>query len=421
MKDDTVIRVENVSKKYCRSLKHTMFYGMQDILRNAIGLSSNAESLRDGEFWALDAVSFEVKKGETFGIIGSNGSGKTTLLKLINGIFMPDKGRVEIRGRVGALIEVGAGFHPMLTGRENIYINGAILGMSKKEIDKKFDEIVDFADIGDFIDAPVKHYSSGMYVRLGFAVAVHCEPDILLIDEVLAVGDMGFQMKCFKKLDEFKRNGKIIVIVSHDLLIINKLCSRVVLLDRIAVYDGITEKALDQYLSEIANKTAQKICKKFTDNSGIDKQKNKEIFFSNVRLCDATGKETNVFDVGQPIIIKATLNVNQKIDSPVFGGIIYSEDGICLGGFNSLAQEVFMNSVEEGRYEIEYHIGGIFLQGRYFLTLVIHDGTGKIIYDMRDRSDYFVVGGDAKSLPYSGYVKIPCEWKYRKISQEEHE
>ena len=181
MDNDVVIKVENVSKKYCKSLKHSMLYGMSDIGRNVLGLKSRSERLRDNEFWALDDISFEVKRGETLGLIGPNGSGKTTLLKMLNGIFWPDKGKITIKGKVGALIAVGAGFHPLLTGRENIYINAAILGMSKREIDKKFDAIVDFADIGDFLDSPVKHYSSGMYVRLGFAVAVHCDPDILLV------------------------------------------------------------------------------------------------------------------------------------------------------------------------------------------------------------------------------------------------
>ena len=187
MNDNISIKVENISKKYCKSLKRSMLYGVKDIARNTIGLSSHSDKLRKGEFWALDNVSFEAKKGETFGIIGPNGSGKTTLLKLLNGIFWPDKGKISVKGNVGALIEVGAGFHPLLTGRENIYINAAILGMTKEETDKKFDVIVEFADIGDFLDVPVKHYSSGMFVRLGFAVAVHCEPDILLVDEVFAV------------------------------------------------------------------------------------------------------------------------------------------------------------------------------------------------------------------------------------------
>ena len=226
--ENTVIKAENVSKKYCRSLKHVMLYGVHDIARNTLGLSSQSERLRDGEFWAVDDVSFEVKRGETLGIIGPNGSGKSTMLKLINGIFMPDKGRIEIKGRVGALIEVGAGFHPMLNGRENIYVNGAILGMSKKEIDRKFDEIVDFADIGDFIDAPVKHYSSGMVVRLGFAIAVHCEPDILLVDEVLAVGDLAFALKCYRKMSEFRQNGGTVFLVSHNMQAIRNVCKKAV-------------------------------------------------------------------------------------------------------------------------------------------------------------------------------------------------
>src|SRR4030042_894305 len=194
-----------------------MYYGMMDIGRNMFGLASHSERLKNGEFWALDDVSFDVKKGETLGIIGANGSGKTTLLKLLNGIFWPDRGRIAIKGKVGVLIEVGAGFHPLLTGRENIYINSAILGMTKKEVDKKFDVIVEFSDIGEFLDTPVKYYSSGMFVRLGFAIAVHCEPDILLIDEVLAVGDIRFQVKCFGRVQEFKETGKTMILVTHDM------------------------------------------------------------------------------------------------------------------------------------------------------------------------------------------------------------
>jgi len=216
MGDKVAIKVEKVSKKYCKSLKRSMLYGIKDIARNTLGQSSHSHRLRKQEFWAVDDVSFEVKKGETLGIIGPNGAGKTTLLKMLNGIFWPDKGKITIKGRVGALIAVGAGFHPMLSGRENIYINGAILGMTKKDVDAKFDDIVEFADIGDFLDTPVKFYSSGMFVRLGFAVAIHCEPDILLVDEVLAVGDRNFQIKCFRKMHELKKKEDVsIVLVSH--------------------------------------------------------------------------------------------------------------------------------------------------------------------------------------------------------------
>ena len=229
--DGVAIKVENVSKKYCKSLKRSMLYGVKDIARNTLGLGSHSDKLRKNEFWALDDISFEVKKGETLGIIGPNGSGKTTLLKLLNGIFWPDKGKISVKGKVGALIEVGAGFHPLLTGRENIYINAAILGMTKEETDKKFDAVVEFADIGDFLDVPVKHYSSGMFVRLGFAVAVHCEPDILLVDEVLAVGDEGFQNKCFNKIGELRKNGTTTILVSHNMHTISTFTEKAIFLN----------------------------------------------------------------------------------------------------------------------------------------------------------------------------------------------
>src|SRR5262245_2276265 len=177
MPKDVLISVEHVSKKYCRSLKHSMFYGVQDVVRDIFRLDSYTGELRDNEFWAIDGVSFEVKRGECLGIIGPNGAGKSTLLKMLNGILLPDRGKITRRGRVGARIELVAGFHPMLTGRENIYVNGAILGLGRKEIDRKFDEIVAFAELEDFIDSPVKFYSSGMYVRLGFAVSAHLNPD----------------------------------------------------------------------------------------------------------------------------------------------------------------------------------------------------------------------------------------------------
>jgi lipopolysaccharide transport system ATP-binding protein len=206
-----------------------MLYGMQDIARTMIGILSKTDELRSGEFWAVDSLSFELRRGECLGLIGPNGSGKSTLLKILNGIISPDKGRVEIRGRVGALIEIGAGFHPMLTGRENIYINGSILGFSKKEIDNKFDEIVDFAELADFIDTPVKHYSSGMYVRLGFAIAAQMEPDIFLIDEVLAVGDVGFRAKCFNVIDKISKKAAVIF-VSHAMPQVARICSDVIVM-----------------------------------------------------------------------------------------------------------------------------------------------------------------------------------------------
>lgn len=252
MKEDIAIKVEHVSKKYCTSLKRSMLYGMRDIGRNVIGLSSHSDRLRKNEFWAVDDVSFEVRRGETLGIIGPNGAGKTTLLKMLNGIFWPDRGKITVRGRVGALIEVGAGFHPLLTGRENVYINAAILGMTKKEVDEKFDDIVEFADIGDFLDAPVKFFSSGMFVRLGFAVAVHCEPDILLVDEVLAVGDVGFRVKCYNKIAELVKNCAV-VIVSHHMPAITRISSQCMVLNNgRSIFLGTTDHAIQYYLSIFA-------------------------------------------------------------------------------------------------------------------------------------------------------------------------
>lgn len=258
------LSITGLSKKYCRSLKRSMLYGIRDISRNMLGLGSHPGQLRQGEFWALDDVTFDVLPGETLGVIGPNGSGKTTLLKILNGIFWPDRGSVRIRGQVGALIEVGAGFHPLLTGRENIFINAAILGMTRGEANRQFDSIVEFADIGDFLDSPVKHYSSGMYVRLGFAVAVHSHPDILLIDEILAVGDEGFQRKCFDKIGELKRNGCTSVLVSHGMHVISSYADHILLLDRGRMeYHPSTQDGIQAYSRLFAPQTdmgIEKIC-----------------------------------------------------------------------------------------------------------------------------------------------------------------
>lgn len=230
MDKDTVIKVENLSKKFCRSLKRSMFYGSLDVAKNMFGIKVNTGKLRKDEFWALENVNFEIKKGETFGLIGANGSGKTTLLRMITGIFPPDKGKIAVKGRIGALIAVGAGFHPHMTGRENIFLNGAILGMSRENIDRNMDDIINFAEIGNFLDAPVSTYSSGMTVRLGFAIAIHSLPDIVLVDEILAVGDAKFQRKCLDKIREMRKKGVTFILVSHNMQNIEAMCDRTLLL-----------------------------------------------------------------------------------------------------------------------------------------------------------------------------------------------
>lgn len=276
MNDSIDIKLDRVSKKYCKSLKRSMRYGVGDITRNAFGLSSRSSTLRKDEFWAVDDVSFEVRRGETIGIIGPNGSGKTTLLKMLNGIFWPDKGKITVKGKVGALIAVGAGFHPALTGRENIYVNAAILGMNKKEVEERFDSILKFADIGDFIDTPVKYYSSGMFVRLGFAVAIHCDPDILLVDEVLAVGDSGFRTKCLRRIADLREDGLTTVLVSHSMNLITVYSDRVILMNH-----GTTTKFDDP--GEAAKQYASLFVSN-NDGSGVEK------------ICSGT-KDIRFFDV----------------------------------------------------------------------------------------------------------------------------
>lgn len=249
--NETLIKVENVSKKFCRDLKRSLWYGMKDLGNELLGRSHDYDGhLRKDEFWALKDVSFELKRGECLGLIGRNGAGKTTLLRMLNGLIKPDKGRIEMRGRVGALIALGAGFNPILTGRENIYVNASILGLNKKETDAKFDEIVEFADIQDFIDAPVQSYSSGMQVRLGFAVTTALDPDILIIDEILAVGDMGFRAKCYDVIGRLSRKTAIIF-VSHSMPIVSRICNRAILLNNgLELISGSPELAIEGYFAQ---------------------------------------------------------------------------------------------------------------------------------------------------------------------------
>jgi len=243
-----LVTIDGVSKKFSTNLKRSLRYGVQDILRDLTGLGTQSSVLRPDEFWALRDVSLAIEPGQSVGLIGRNGSGKSTLLKLLNGLMKPDEGSIRMRGRVGALIELGAGFNPLLTGRENIYINAAVLGITRREVDRILDEIIDFAAIERFIDMPVQSYSSGMRVRLGFAVAAHLEPDVLLVDEVLAVGDAAFQRKCLQHMTRYVASGGALVLVSHNMHLIQSMCSHGVLLDRGSLVSfGSATDAVDAY------------------------------------------------------------------------------------------------------------------------------------------------------------------------------
>jgi lipopolysaccharide transport system ATP-binding protein len=247
---ETLIKVDGLSKKFCRSLKKSMLYGMRDIGSELLGRRHGADGvLRQEEFWAVKDISFELKRGDCLGLIGHNGAGKTTLLRMLNGLIKPDQGRIEMRGKVGALIALGAGFNPVLTGRENIYVNAAVLGMGKQDVDSKIDEIIDFSELREFINAPVQTYSSGMTVRLGFAVAaILIEPDILFLDEVLAVGDMGFAIKCLNTVRRIS-NKSAVVLVSHNMQQISWFCTRVMVMDHgsVLIDSPNPSEGIDQY------------------------------------------------------------------------------------------------------------------------------------------------------------------------------
>lgn len=253
MASEVLVRAEGVSKKFCKDLKTSLKYGVMDLTAQVFGKAQNKE-LRDKEFWAVKDVSFELKRGECLGLIGHNGAGKSTLLKMLNGLIKPDEGRIEMRGRIAALIELGAGFNPVLTGKENIYNNGAILGFSRKEIDSKLGKIIDFAEMREFIDMPVKNYSSGMKVRLGFAVAAQMEPDVLILDEVLAVGDVGFKGKSLKVISEMINNSAVIM-VSHSMPIINRYCNKGILLNKgkIEIQSDNVQIPINAYLKGFEN------------------------------------------------------------------------------------------------------------------------------------------------------------------------
>jgi lipopolysaccharide transport system ATP-binding protein len=307
---DTVIQVENLGKKYILGHQqegHSRYVALRDVVSE--GAKSVVRRLRhpgkrrpnpnQEEFWALKDVSFEVKQGEVVGIIGRNGAGKSTLLKILSRITEPTEGRIKLRGRVASLLEVGTGFHPELTGRENIFLNGAILGMSRAEINRKFDEIVEFAEVSRFLDTPVKRYSSGMYVRLAFAVAAHLEPEILVVDEVLAVGDIAFQKKCLRKMGDIsKQEGRTILFVSHQMESIQNLCQEGLLLGkgRLISQDNILQ-VIQRYLDS-AKEVANKSLKDREDRRGSGK-----IRFTEVYFCNSSGQAVSAFLSGSESII----------------------------------------------------------------------------------------------------------------------
>jgi lipopolysaccharide transport system ATP-binding protein len=328
MADDVVIRAARLGKKYLigRATERERYLALRDVMvRGAHRLWRKSADMARGraivagdsveEFWALKDISFEVRRGEVLGIIGRNGAGRTTLLKILSRITEPSERRVTIRGRVASLLEIGTGFHPELTGRENIYLNGAILGMTRAEIRKKFDEIVAFADIEKFLDTPAKRYSSGMYVRLAFAVAAHLEPEILVVDEVLAIGDMDFQKRCLGKMQDIaSTQGRTVIFVSHNLGILQSLCNRAIVLEH--GRNGFSGNAHDSvrfYLRE-SNLQAE-----VQESNDWFRTGSLEARILSVRLEDGRGSPQTQFRMGEPLVIVVKARFSAEIQNPIFG------------------------------------------------------------------------------------------------------
>jgi len=406
MKSIPIVDINNVSKKYCKSLKRSMIYGFFDISRNIFGIRTKSEKLRKKEFWALDNIDLKLGTGDILGIIGANGSGKSTLLKLLNGIFWPDKGQITIRGRVGALIEVGAGFHPLLSGRENIFLNGAILGMSKKEVENKFDDIVKFAEIGDFLDTPVKHYSSGMFVRLGFSVAAHCDPEILLIDEILSVGDLNFQLKCRKKIKEMREKRTTIILVSHNMHTINYLCDNTLVLNHgKKIFYGETNEAIDLY-KESQNKKAN-----------VEKVKNdkKAIRITDFSVMDNKSETRDWFRTGDYIKFNVSVFFKRELKNFIANISIYDEFGNVVTGIRN-DHDRENSGILIGRGEIDLEIEKLnLLPGFYKINVNIIDPDGFTILDRIEGVRTIRISGGKE---VNGVAYFPHQWTFKSSEEQ---
>ncbi len=351
-------------------------------------------------FKALDNVSFTVKRGETLGIIGANGAGKSTLLALLTGTLFPTSGTIYTEGQISSLLELGAGFHPDLTGRENIYLYGAIMGVSRAHMDSRFDAIVEFAGLRDFIDQPVKHYSSGMYVRLGFAVAVEVNPDILLIDEVLAVGDSSFQRKCLEKMRAFRREKKTMLIISHDLQTIQRISDRIVLLDKGKLLgSGSPAEMIGQY-EGLVRQTESNVIKREWGTG--------EVKLEEVVLRDKQGVSSDAFAAEDGFTVDIGYHAFQQIEEPVFGYAISDAEGHLLHGGNTQLAGMEL-PVLSGKGKISLSVGPLPLtSGNYLLSCSVHSADHRQNYHRLDHAFPFGIRGSGNA---AGPVEIPVEWE----------
>ena len=392
------LALKDVSKSYRLFGKRSQLQTLKSAL-----LKREFKPSPESSIQALKDVTFEIEKGEAFGIIGPNGSGKSTLLKIISGILKPTTGTVAVEGRISALIELGAGFHPEITGRENIYINGIMLGLSRREIDRRFEKIVEFSGIRPFLDQPVKTYSSGMYVRLGFAVAVHVDPDILLIDEVLSVGDEEFSQKCVAKIQEMKYRGVTLLVVTHQLDLVRNLCDRALWLDGGSMA-GLGEpiRIIDAYLQHVSghdlpdradDESAPGSEEPVDEDALIEEERwgSGEVLLSRVSLLDRKGHELVAAGTGSAVTIEVEVRVRQAVEDFVFGIGIFHADGTCVYGTNTDLEGYIPQRLETDgivRFEIE---SLDLVAGSYRLDVAVHTRSGRA-FDYRRGVIRFAVG-----------------------------
>jgi len=388
MSDEILVNVEGVSKKFCRSLKRSLWYGVQDVSREIILQKRLHPELRKNEFWAVKNVSFQLRRGECLGLIGPNGAGKSTLLKMLNGLVKPDKGRICMRGRIGALIELGAGFDPILTARENIFVNGSVLGFGRKEIKRKFDAIVDFAEVEEFIDTPVQHFSSGMKVRLGFAVAAQMTPDVLLIDEVLAVGDASFRAKCLSQMGKISAQTAM-VFVSHSMPLISRVASSILSIDqgRTLFFGNDVPSGIESYQTTIQTDQISSVSSDYFEMEALK---------INSIECQKNSQNAKI-EFGKPFLLEMQLRSRQA--TPEFSAMISFIDIESKG----VAQVYSLTSGQTFKHETETFRLAVRLQeillnpGRYFvqIALIEHLGAarrGRVLLFCRAAAELTVTG-----------------------------
>lgn len=395
------VKFENASKRFILHPQRPL--SLQEMVIQT--LKGNRSSKQ--ELWALKDLALEVQEGETLGIVGPNGAGKSTLLKLIARILDVTSGRIIVNGKVSALLELGTGFHPDLTGRENIFLNGSLLGLSRRDMLDKFDAIVEFAELEQFIDVPVKHYSSGMLIRLGFSIATNVDPDILLIDEVLAVGDQHFQAKCLARMEEIRERGTTVIFVSHSLEMVRGLCNKAIWLDRgVLRATGEPARVTDLYLQSLGG-----------DELALEEKRRwgtREVEIVNVRFLDCKGDERSVFETGERMVARIEYEAHMRVERPVFGVAIYRYDGLQVNGPNTKASNFPIPWVE-GKGWVDYVIDTLpLLVGTYRFSASVYDHYLAHAYDHHHQLYSFAVerGGTAE-IP--GFFYIPSRWEHQRV------